>query len=72
MLFFVKYLLLFIIIYLFVFCNNISVCFFIFCKKLYFILVALYVEGSDYKNKNLIEFYEVFGYKEVYFVISCL
>ena len=52
MLFFVKYLLLFIIIYLFVFCNNISVCFFIFCKKLYFILVALYAEGSDYKNKK--------------------
>ena len=52
MLFFLKYLLLFIIIYLFVFCNNISVCFFIFCKKLYFILVVLYAEGSDYKNKK--------------------
>lgn len=59
MLFFVKYLLLFIIIYLFVFCNNISVCFFIFCKKLYFILVALYAEGSDYK-KNLMALHEVF------------
>ena len=60
MLFFVKYLLLFIIIYLFVFCNNISVCFFIFCKKLYFILVALYAEDSDYKTKNLMALHEVF------------